>query len=559
MRYIDYLTANNQTGDWEPQCKIDTGIAMTDPDITIRIKYKQKYPSRGWTFCDRIVGYAPTIDYQDEVGGTGGGFRLFGWSGGTFDCGGRWTNLGIVEQDTMYDLTFNTNYLFDNTDGTMLVTSAGGVVPTVVGTHIFIDVSWTEIYELTIQNNNGLLLDGKPAVDNNGNVGLWDSVSESLIYNPDLDMYDPNPVDCTDCNNWQECGYESYEDCQCQQYGECQQPDCTDCTNWEECGYESLEECQNTHKVNLLPSTMNRIHLQISGGGWPNERIYIGDIYVWDDDDNEMDSFLEVYVNNGHINYYDNDWDDDFGRYVVETHTDTELLIKFEPEERGWYIEFEQSFDNCEDWESRGYESYSDCDCQNNQICPPEPDCTDCNNWSECGYESYDDCRCQQYGECPEPPVPVVPHLKIVETLKDILEGMVSDTDCALQSWQYNRLSKANVRLDTKMPSPTALFVQIQDFKVEMTRFTKKELSHVLVTFLDKQTKLDDEGLNEDAIIANMSDLAIDFILRVKDEKSLKITNDVINLKSVFYQSDSNRTGVTVELDIETLPTCIMK
>lgn len=86
------------------------------------------------------------------------------------------------------------------------------------------------------------------------------------------------PVDCTDCSNYAECGYESYEDCRCQEYGECpdycqdcidscegdseceedcyecDQPcgdpcdsgdevDCNDCSNWEDCGYTEYEDC----------------------------------------------------------------------------------------------------------------------------------------------------------------------------------------------------------------------------------------------------------------------------------------------------------------------------
>lgn len=83
-------------------------------------------------------------------------------------------------------------------------------------------------------------------------------------------------TDCTDCTNWEECGYGNYEDCQCLQYGidcppeptvdctdyenmgyeseeECncmengvgcpEETDCSDCSNWEECGYESYEDC----------------------------------------------------------------------------------------------------------------------------------------------------------------------------------------------------------------------------------------------------------------------------------------------------------------------------
>lgn len=148
--------------------------------------------------------------------------------------------------------------------------------------------------------------------------------------------------------------------------------------------------------------------------------------------------------------------------------------------------------------------------------------------------------------------------MTIVEKLTEILQGMVDDTNCPLQSWQYNRLSKANVRLDTKMPSPTALFIQIVDWKIDMNRLTKRELAHISVSFLDKQPKLDDEGMNEDVIVSKMADLAVDFITRVRDDRSIRIENDVVNVKSVFYQSDSNRTGVTVELDItEVQGTCL--
>lgn len=146
----------------------------------------------------------------------------------------------------------------------------------------------------------------------------------------------------------------------------------------------------------------------------------------------------------------------------------------------------------------------------------------------------------------------------IVEKLTEILQNMVDDSNCPLLSWQYNRLSKANVRLDNKQPSPTAVFIQIQDFKIDMNRLTKREISHVFISFLDKELKLDDEGMNENAIISKMADLATDFIVRVRGDRSLRITNDAINFKSVFYQSDSNRTGVTVEFDVEeTQGSCI--
>lgn len=146
----------------------------------------------------------------------------------------------------------------------------------------------------------------------------------------------------------------------------------------------------------------------------------------------------------------------------------------------------------------------------------------------------------------------------IVDKITDILQSMVDDNNCPLMSYQYNRLSKANVRLDNKNPSPTAVFIQMSDFKIDMNRLNKREICHIFVSFLDKENKIDSDGIEQDVIITNMADLATDFIVRIKADMSMRITNDIINFKSVFYQSDSNRTGVTVEFDVEeTQGTCL--
>lgn len=68
-----------------------------------------------------------------------------------------------------------------------------------------------------------------------------------------------NCVDCNDCSNWAECGYSSYEDCDCQVNGNCGETDCTDCENWQECGYTSWDDCAITND-GVFPSP------EISGG-----------------------------------------------------------------------------------------------------------------------------------------------------------------------------------------------------------------------------------------------------------------------------------------------------
>ena len=139
----------------------------------------------------------------------------------------------------------------------------------------------------------------------------------------------------------------------------------------------------------------------------------------------------------------------------------------------------------------------------------------------------------------------------IVRKLTNILQQMVEDTDCLLQSWQYNNMSKANQRLDNKLPNPTALLVQIADWTINLKMATKREASEISVFFLDKEPKLDNEALYQDITVDNCSDMAIDFIKRVKNDTSLHIMEDTIKVKSVFYQSDSNRSGVCIQFRIE--------
>ena len=140
--------------------------------------------------------------------------------------------------------------------------------------------------------------------------------------------------------------------------------------------------------------------------------------------------------------------------------------------------------------------------------------------------------------------------MKIIRKINSILEDMVNDQDCILESYQYNNMSKANVVLDNKKPSPTALFVQVTDFVLDMSLINKREKMFVLISFLTKENKLDSEATAQDALIEDMSGLAVEFVKRIKADKTLRILNEDLKFKSVFYKSDSNRTGVSLELEL---------
>ena len=139
----------------------------------------------------------------------------------------------------------------------------------------------------------------------------------------------------------------------------------------------------------------------------------------------------------------------------------------------------------------------------------------------------------------------------IVRHLTTILQNMVDDNDSLLKSFQYNDKPTANVKLDSKMEDITAILFQITDFELQMNRLTVREKADINITFLQKESKLDAEGYEQDIIIDNTKDAALDFVKRLMDDKTLRILDNTIDVKSVYLRSDSNRTGVNINLKIE--------
>lgn len=139
----------------------------------------------------------------------------------------------------------------------------------------------------------------------------------------------------------------------------------------------------------------------------------------------------------------------------------------------------------------------------------------------------------------------------IVQKLTAILASMAGSPSSALQSWQYNDLATANIRLDRDKPNPTAVMYQITDWYLDISTGLLKERAAVNVSFLQKEGKLDAGGLGQDQIIDAMKDIAVDFISAVKSDDSLAVLDDSVKMRSVFLRSDSNRTGVNVQMEIE--------
>lgn len=128
---------------------------------------------------------------------------------------------------------------------------------------------------------------------------------------------------------------------------------------------------------------------------------------------------------------------------------------------------------------------------------------------------------------------------------------MVDDDNCTLKSYQYNDKPTANVVFDRTKESPTAMLMQVTDWKLSTDLISRKEKVEINLSFLEKEIKIDSKGDEQDLIIDRMKDLALTFISRLLSDKDLYVVDNEIDVKSVFHRSDSNRTGVNLSITIE--------
>lgn len=141
--------------------------------------------------------------------------------------------------------------------------------------------------------------------------------------------------------------------------------------------------------------------------------------------------------------------------------------------------------------------------------------------------------------------------MRIVNKLTDILAAMVEDSGSYLQSYQYNSKPLANVSLDRNKPSPTALLLVVTDWNLIPNGTNVKESAEVNVSFLISQRPADKNMTAVDEnIIDRAAAIAVDFISRVMAEKTLRIEDDTLKVKSVYDRSDSTRSGVNLTLTI---------
>lgn len=184
VNFVESITMDNecQEGYWIIENRIDTGIPHEYSTMTVRVKYKTKCD-----YCDRIAGYVggDPMCFEDEHD-----FRVLSDSDGTYDYDDYRSpsGLGIFGEDTYYDITIGDCFVYDNINEQFIVNEAPrDVVPT-EGCHIYADVSAIYLYEVIIEDGNTTLFDGLAAYDSEGHIGLYDTVNNTMCYNPIIPM-----------------------------------------------------------------------------------------------------------------------------------------------------------------------------------------------------------------------------------------------------------------------------------------------------------------------------------------------------------------------------------
>lgn len=179
VHLVDYICTSSMT--WNAGNKIDTQISATT-GTSMRIVY-----SGAGIGSDRVIGY----DWMDS-GYYDQGWRIFnGWSDtNTVDINNSRKSNGTPtrQNGVLYDITLGNNYLYDNINETYII-AQGNIQSSVNPLTIKVDVGSQYVKLVEIKDGETTVFYGQAAIDDaTGNVGLYDSISNSLVYNSALTM-----------------------------------------------------------------------------------------------------------------------------------------------------------------------------------------------------------------------------------------------------------------------------------------------------------------------------------------------------------------------------------
>ena len=163
------------------------------------------------------------------------------------------------------DLTMSNNSVYNNATSTAIYTGNRVTFSQqLLGSYVAVNVCGWWVQSVQMRDNGVTVFDGHAAYDSVlDKYGIYDSVSQTLYTNNDLTIVGETiqPVyDCTDCiNHWADCGYSSYEDCDCQENGNC--PGGVTYHDW-------------VHLSNMLTTSTNTGYIVGTGIAWDDPDIY---------------------------------------------------------------------------------------------------------------------------------------------------------------------------------------------------------------------------------------------------------------------------------------------
>lgn len=181
VQLVSYIHTTSTT--WNKDYVIDTGI-IADPTTTMRVKYLGKGVG-----SDRVIGY----DWMD-TGVYEVGWRFFDVfsNTNTLDINNKRYQYGspMKNNNTVYDITTGNAFIYDNINETYVINQTAE--SSLAQPHsILVDVGTRYVAEVEIVQNGTTVFFGKAAVDDNI-IGLYDTVSGTMKYNPNLTMtYEP--------------------------------------------------------------------------------------------------------------------------------------------------------------------------------------------------------------------------------------------------------------------------------------------------------------------------------------------------------------------------------
>lgn len=208
VHYVPYIHTDTLTAN--TNVYIDTGIFPTSA-TTMRVKYVGK----NMTSSAKYFGFSWYGEEDKYNTAPQNGYRMFYANGHIYwDYNGSRVenrNVNPAQNGVFYDYTLGNNYIYDNLTETTIGSGAIQNDP-YQNIPIMANISCIWLQSIEIWDGQTLVFDGQAAVDDANNIiGLYDSVSNTWKYNPNIQMsyeIDNLPISWSSSGNTTQADYE---------------------------------------------------------------------------------------------------------------------------------------------------------------------------------------------------------------------------------------------------------------------------------------------------------------------------------------------------------------